>query len=252
MEMVKLNSFLEFIKEITTNISLTCGHIVFRGVSDENFNLTPTIGRDLHYKTLSKEEKINYESQLVRSFKNRIDNVLHYRPKNTWEWLALSQHHGLPTRLLDWTTNPLVASYFATKPNLNFDGTLAQYQSKNFAIYALHYCEYLPIETIENPFEMNDYKCGLFTTPIVTNRISGQSGLFSINMDTCGNFEYAFENGNELWIRKYIFTNDAFHDFQKSLFFLGVNQGLLFPELDGYANDLRIRRIFADSHRSRK
>ena len=250
MEIVKLNSFIDFVKEITTNTNLTCGHIVYRGVSDANFNLTPTIGRDFHYKTLSPEEKIEYENQLLRNFKNRIENTLNFRPKNIWEWLALGQHHGLPTRLLDWTTNPLVAAYFATKPNLNFDGTLNQYQSENFAIYALHYCEYLRTEQIENPFTM-EY-CGLFSTPIVTNRISGQSGLFSINMDTCGNFENAFENGNELWIRKYIFPNNLFQDFQKSLFFLGVNQGLLFPELDGFATDLRVRKIFADSHRPKK
>src|SRR5688572_9039340 len=81
---------------------------VFRGVGDAHkHQLVPKIGRDPRLYSLPLERVI------FANFKRRAPQFINIRGMTEWDLLALAQHHGLPTRLLDWTTNPLVAAYFA-------------------------------------------------------------------------------------------------------------------------------------------
>jgi hypothetical protein len=87
---------------------------VFRGHGDQDFELIPGIGRNKYDSAR--------ERTLLEVFERRAAEFVDLSKMSGWDKLALAQHHGLPTRLLDWTTNPLVAAYFAVtatpKPTL--------------------------------------------------------------------------------------------------------------------------------------
>ena len=80
---------------------------VYRGTSATDFDLSTSIMR-----IGSKYEEL--EPHLLRNFRKYAHSSA-ASGNSIWNWLALAQHHGLPTRLLDWTYSPYVALHFATE-----------------------------------------------------------------------------------------------------------------------------------------
>jgi hypothetical protein len=105
----------------------------FRGVSDRKFSLVPKIGRAAVGKSWNgqvdekhKDSFADLEMRVFQAFKRRAVLSLPIRPQTDFEWLAVAQHHGVPTRLLDWTPNPLMAAWFAMSEPHPEDGQVAK------------------------------------------------------------------------------------------------------------------------------
>jgi hypothetical protein len=87
----------------------------FRGQSDASWPLYSSLSRYFQMSHVLPKFWPQQESRILRIFKRKAHLLLDHLPDeaDSFQWLALMQHHGAPTRLLDFTWSPSVAAFFA-------------------------------------------------------------------------------------------------------------------------------------------
>ena len=100
--------------------------LLFRGQSNKNYSLLPSICRGRKYS--NEFSLFNEERNLIELAKYRLPDIFH-NSLSPIELLALLQHHGIPTRLLDVTENALVGLYFACNQSNDTDGEVIVFPS---------------------------------------------------------------------------------------------------------------------------
>jgi hypothetical protein len=83
----------------------------FRGLADADHDLSNSLAR----LAAGRPDIAKLELAMLRNFRKYAAQLTPSRVDSIWHWLAMAQHHGLPTRLVDWTFSPLVALHFATE-----------------------------------------------------------------------------------------------------------------------------------------
>ena len=134
-----VTDLLELIKQDSSN------DWIFRGNSSCFWHLKAGAHRSLTADRGDLESLINQERRLLNEFKRRARIFIQSPPSSDWEWMVLAQHFGLPTRMLDWTENPLVGLYFSVRDRqeISNDGMLYAYR---------HGVQGIDIESTTDPF----------------------------------------------------------------------------------------------------
>ncbi|MBN2118490.1 MAG: FRG domain-containing protein, partial [Anaerolineales bacterium] len=137
---------------------------LFRGLS-RDFPLLPKLAR-LKYEV----PIIEAEAGMLRELRRRSQPYLEFRPESDWDWLALAQHHGMATRLLDWSKNSLAALWFAvTQAASGQDGIVWILNTDGL--------EHVDSSSNVDPFDNTQIR--VFRPRYITRRIGAQEGWFT-------------------------------------------------------------------------
>jgi hypothetical protein len=191
--------------------------VVFRGQRVCEWPLMPKVGR---YTRLRSSNRLAEERRMLHLFKDSAVPHLKFSPATDWEWLAIAQHHGLPTRLLDWSRNPLVAAYFAVEGEHDADS----------AVYAFRENSSVDASPSLDPLEMPGVV--RFVPRHLSQRIIVQAGLFTIHPDPSADFR------RDTRIVTLVIPKDVRKRLKHTLYKYGIHRAALFPDLDGVAKHI--------------
>lgn len=216
---------------------------IYRGVSHKDFDLVPKLNRVCSHN-------LQLEDDLLRNFKKYGSADLGGY-QNFWQIVALAQHHGLPTRLLDWTYSPLVAAHFATCDIeeydhdgaimcLNFDALNDQlpekmaniareYNSKCFTIDMLN----ATVSNFKEVKQMSEKPFAFFFEPAsISDRIVNQYALFSVVSDSSVLLSEILKDYPDLCM-KIIIPKEVKLELRDKLDYINMSERFIYPGLDG-------------------
>ena len=220
----EITSFADFIEAIKKYSPQNPDMIrLYRGHSNANWQLLPKIARlDLFEENTFLEKEKASINEFKRMAIPHNQSIFDF---SQWDILSLAQHFGLPTRLLDWTTNPLVALWFAFKDK--------SIETGNRCVWGFRIDSELA-DMKRTP--INQTKTIAFTPNHVTNRITNQNGWFTVHKFLQEKKTFVrIENNRKLKgkLVKYTFSNDLRIEILNTLDTLGINYYSMFQDLEG-------------------
>jgi FRG domain len=232
-----------------TNLKFNFDQAFWRGHGDAEWSLRPQVFRR---EPVHPEVPKYDECALIGHFQVRAPTRSHTKtpePDDYFGWLFLAQHCGLPTRLLDWTENPLITLYFAVEDEKHWDrdgcvwalwpGKLNQHFGGDGLVQIR---DTNVIEMAKAAF--TSAKCDDAILAIdgreIDLRMLVQTGRFTLH-----SHHTAIEDlpGSADWLHRYIVPKENKKKVRDQLAVVGIKRSNLFPDLANLAAELRASRF---------
>lgn len=263
-ELTRVESLGELIEAVTpehpeAESGRRRNYVAYRGMADRSAPLLTSLDR------LGGPEaphaKAHLEEHILRNFL-RYSKPYVRSDQVEWELLFTAQHHGLPTRLLDWTYSPLVAAHFATLDpappgdrvvwRLDWRRMHQRFGLKPLAFLVQDLIEELGRrgigslgEFMAGTADAAPFAC-MLEPPAMDHRITVQSAAFTITSDTGTSFDaFLAEQGLADALTGIVIPADAVDLIRDQLDLCAIDERRLFPDLDGVARE--VRRYYASS-----
>ena len=237
-----IQSFAEYLGRIEEH--LTQGLVLFRGQPRDQ-SLLPRIAR-LRFRGLGGTDSQAAERRMLAEFKRQSLPFLPRPYDNDWDWLALAQHHGLATRLLDWTTNPLASLWFVVNrpPTTDRQGVVWVFPVPSEDIVTAEMIAGRSAAPFDGP-----QRTQVFQPNLITQRIFAQCGWFTVHKPRGRDGEFVPLERQRTYGRrlvKLLIPPRLFADLRARLDRLGVNHATMFPDLDGVGRHILWLHSFMD------
>lgn len=275
-----LADYMNIVDEVADSIG---AGLWFRGQSRADYRLVPSALR--HGKTVTDGRGYPVSpgqqthsgggsvvgpspERMLAEFKRSARPYLDGLPSNDFEWMFVAQHYGLPTRLLDWSTNALVALYFAVSGASKSEdsGEIAcseflagdEHRSDGAAVFIIHpgtinheaghgteavdiAQEAVRWDAYRDPMSHQNAPYGpiCVVAPHISPRIRAQSGVFSLHGFNVWPLDY-YDALRPLITKIFIpFSSTTL--IRKALARAGVDRSFIYPGLESLAHDIVTR-----------
>jgi hypothetical protein len=258
IEVHSIYEYLELVSTLTVGESAADSRVElwYRGSSSLEFGLVPS----LYWR-----EQAEWEGNFISKFLVRYKAYVTESIDSPWEQFALMQHHGLPTRLLDWSRSPLSALYFALTqdPNSNTDRVvwiLPPYelnehnlglasifcpgilQSRHLKVdkeKAINLDAYLPQALDPLDHYSLPEKAIAIESPLSGARIKAQQGCFTLHGSLQDGIEKQFTKASAPYLAAVVLkTKGNIDSFLKPLLSWGINEESIYQDLDSMTRNI--------------
>lgn len=243
LKIKSLDELLVIVRDLTEQYG---SRIWYRGQANKSWELTPSIQRNGYS---------DKETYITNDFYIRVKQVIANPPvkENYSAWMAMMQHYGLPTRLLDWSMSPLIAAFFASEKyeeHIDVDACIwvlfprLLNIAEGFGNFVMPNDAFSVQEMLVRAFKNNALIDDIFEDKIMAC-ISTENDLRMYSQQATFTVHNTYRKLTDIcdsdMLYKLVIPKERRKYFLESLDYLGINQSFIYPDMEHIACEIKKR-----------